>query len=282
MSLDNFIPTVWTAKLLDNLNDAHNYAKCVNDDYEGEIRNLGDTVKINSIGRVTVATYTKNSTSITPETLDDSQMMLAITESKYFAFEIDDVDATQQKPKLMDAAMKEAGWAMSDTVDAFLAAALEAGVASGNQLTAATSCGTGASDDDAYEILVDLDVKLSENNVPGGDRWCVVPPWFEGLLRKDPRFVSFGTDKNRGNLRGEPIGRAANMAIWLSNNVPVSSSDYTVIAGYKGACTFAEQVNKVEAFRPESAFSDAVKGLHLYGAKVTRPYALASCVCTAA
>jgi len=48
-----------------------------------------------------------------------------------------------------------------------------------------------------------------------------------------------------------------------------------IIAGHSMALTFAEQINKTEAYRPESSFSDAIKGLHLYGAKVVRPEALA-------
>jgi hypothetical protein len=49
-----------------------------------------------------------------------------------------------------------------------------------------------------------------------------------------------------------------------------------VIAGSPIATSYAEQINKVEAFRPEKRFADALKGLHLYGAKVVRPEALAS------
>lgn len=41
------------------------------------------------------------------------------------------------------------------------------------------------------------------------------------------------------------------------------------------ALSYAEQIVKVEAFRPEKRFSDAVKGLHVYGAKLVRPYAWA-------
>ena len=109
MSIDNFIPTLWAVELLENLNDKHVYSDLLNRDYEGQINNVGDTVKINSIGRITIATYTKNSTINAPETLDDSNLMLAITESDYFNFEIDNIDKKQQQPKLMGDAMKEAG-----------------------------------------------------------------------------------------------------------------------------------------------------------------------------
>lgn len=289
MTINSFNPVIWSAKLLKNLNDAHVYVATMNRDYEGEIRAKGDSVRINSIGRVSVKAYTKNAglgaiTAIdAPEILDDSTMTLQITEKDYFNFGIDDVDRWQQTPKLMDPAMEEAGWSMADEADNFAADLYESGVATGNQLTAATSVGTGASDDDAYEILVDLGVKLDENNVPSKGRWVVLPPWYFGMFAKDPRFVSFGTGANADNLKHGIKGEIANLTVHVSNNVPVgSSSDYTIIAGYKGAATFANQIDKVEAFRPEGGFSDAMKGLHLYGAKVTRPYALASIVATQA
>ena len=284
MTINNFIPTVWSARILENLNNAHVYAPLLNRDYEGEIRQAGDTVKINSIGRVAVFDYTKNADLADPEVLDDSQLILAITEGKAFNFQIDDVDKAQQKPQVMSEAMREAAWALADVEDLYVAALLAAGVATAspdNTLTAVT-LGTGAGDADAYETLVNLSVKLDESNVPKNGRWCVIPPWVHGLLSKDPRFVSFNTDAARRQIRGEPITEIQSMMISVSNNVPVSGSAYTILAGYKAAATFADQLTKTEAFRMEKRFADGIKGLHLYGAKVTRPYALASVAATAA
>jgi hypothetical protein len=281
MAIDNFTPTLWSAKLLNNLNDAHVYANCLNRDYEGQIKQVGDTVKINSIGRITIRPYAKNTVIVTPDTLVGSQLMLAITQANYFNFEIDDIDEAQNNIKLMNDAMQEAAWGLADTADAWIAAGLAADVDIANILAPVT-VGTGPGDDDAYETLVDLDVQLTVNNVPRQGRWVVVPPWLEGLLRKDPRFVSFGTDANKGALRGEPIGSGAGFNVWMSNNVPFAGPAFTLIAGYKGAATYAEQIDKVEAFRPQDSFSDACRGLHIFGGKVTRPYALASVVATAA
>lgn len=280
MTINNFSPTAWAGSVLKNLNDAHVYATCCNRDYEGDIKSFGDTVKINSLGRVTVSDYTKNSTISAPETLIGAGQTLTIDTAKYFNFEIDDIDNWQSKPKLMGAATAEAAWSMSDAVDAYLAALINAAVPTANTLTAATSVGTGATDDDMYEILVDLDVILTTNNVPrNGNRWVVVAPGHEGVLRKDPRFVSFGTSDNKSTLRSTPIATASGFKIYVSNNVP-SGTD--VLAGYSGAVTFAEQIDKIEAFRPQDSFSDALKGLHIFGGRVTRPSGLAKVVATLA
>jgi len=305
MSITNFNPTIWSKLFLENLNKRHVHADVMNRDYEGEIKEAGDTVKISSIGRVTVRTYTRNAglggtallptiTAIArPEILEGSSLFLTISEGDYFNFGIDNVDAAQQKPKLMSKAMREAAYAMADAVDVFANSTLQTGVSgtadgNGNRLQART-LGTGAGDDDAYETLVDLMTKLKENDVTG-DFWAVIPPWFTGLLQKDVRFTNYGTGPNRETLLNGSIGRAAGFELKESNNlsgatsgtIAVAGGVYTILAGVAEAATFAEQTNSIEAFKPQDGFSDAVKGLHLYGAKVTRPYALASVACTMA
>lgn len=57
-------------------------------------------------------------------------------------------------------------------------------------------------------------------------------------------------------------------------NIALSGGGQLAIAGSAIATSYAEQIAKVEAFRPEKRFADALKGLHLYGGKVTRPQAL--------
>jgi hypothetical protein len=229
-------------------------------------------VRINSIGRVTIGSYTKNTWNLTPEVLDGAGQTLTITESDYFYFGIDDVDKAQAKGDFRSAAMQEAAWGMAEEVDDFCATTLAAGVATAGILDAAT-VGTGGSDADAYEILVDLGTRLDEMNTPKGGRWAVVPPWYIGVLLKDPRFVSFGTGENLSRAMQGILKTMSGFDLHVSNNVPTSGSAYTVIGGYKGAATFANSVpeGQPEAFRHPDGFVDVVRGLHVYGAKVTRP-----------
>ncbi|KKM05557.1 hypothetical protein LCGC14_1752860 [marine sediment metagenome] len=128
MSLADFIPTVWAASLLENLNDEHVYADVYNRDYEGEIRGFGDTVRINTVGRITVAAYTRASTSVSVQDPDSAGQGLVIDKSNYFAFRIDNLDKAQQMPDVMSAHMAEAAWSMSDTIDADLATVTWAGI----------------------------------------------------------------------------------------------------------------------------------------------------------
>ena len=307
MSINNFNATIWSALFLANLNKAHVFSdsSVMNRKWEGELKK-GEAVKINSIGRITSKAYTRNagagntaaSPTIAgidrPEILQGSALWLVADQMYYFNFEIDDVDKAQQKPAIMSDAMREAAYSISDRIDLFCDTTLQTGVAgttdgTGNRLGART-IGTSEGDDDAYELLVDLGVKLDENDVPQDGRWVVVPPWFHGMLLKDVRFTNYGTQANRETLKNGSVGEAAGFVIKKSNNLSGATSGtlavaggvYTVLAGTPDAATFGEQVASIEPFRPQDGFNDAIKGLHVYGAKVTRPYALASCAVTSA
>jgi len=277
LSVDNFIPEIWSALLLSNLNKALVFGQpsVVNRDYEGEIAAFGDTVRINSIGRITVKNYTKNSDMDTPEDLTDAQRLLLIDQQKYFNFQVDDIDQAQQKPKVMGEAMGEASYSLADQVDQYLAGLFtEADLANriGSDASPKTDLGTAGT---AYEYLVDLGVLLDEANVPSSGRWAIAPPWFEGELLKDDRFVSFGTVANVANLSNGMIGRAAGFDVLKSNNVAKTGTTYRVMAGTSMGMSMADQIVSTEAFRPERRFADAVKGLHVWGAKVIRSQALA-------
>jgi hypothetical protein len=280
MAITNFIPQVWSARILVALQKSLVYGQSsvVNRDYEGEIRQAGDSVKINSIGDVTIKSYSRNSDIDAPQELQDAQQMLAITEEKYFNFAVDDVDRAQSRPDVMGEAMNRSAYGLRDVADQFIAAKYTEiptvnwiGDDTTPKTPTANTAGTSM-----YEYLVDLGTILDNNNVPSEGRFVVVPPWAHGLLLKSNHFVSFGTDANRAALLNGMIGQAAGFNVLKSNNVPnTSATKYKIIAGHPMAFSYAEQVVKVEAFRPERRFSDAVKGLHVYGGKLVRPYAWA-------
>lgn len=275
MSVANFIPTIWSARLLRHLDTKHVYASLLNRDYEGEIKNFGDTVKINQIGDVEIKDYERNKDIEAPEDLSGEQLMMTIDQAKYFNFSVDDVDNAQTNPKLMDKAMQRAGYGMNDVTDQFAANLLYIGVDANNTLGTDDSPIVPTASD-AYDALVDLSTLLTEANVPMDGRWVVIPAWYHGLLLKDKRFVGNGTDYNKAIIEGGEVGIAAGFRVSLSNNVPNTSGvKYKIIAGTNEAGSYAEQILKTEAYRPEKRFSDAVKGLHVYGAKVLQPKCLA-------
>ncbi len=279
MALD-FIPTVWAARLLTALEKALIYGQTnvSNRDYEGEIRKAGNTVKIASIGDVTVDDYVKDSDINDPESLTDDEQTLLINNAKYFNFYVDSIDRAQQNVNVLDEAMRRSSWKLRDEADTFLANTMDAAVPGGNKIGSTTTPKVPTKAD-AYEYLVDLGVLLDESNTPIDGRFVVVPAWFHGLLLKDERFIRSGTTVSDRRLANGEVGEAAGFTILKSNNVPnTTGTKYKIIAGHSIATAYVEQVLDVQTYKPERRFGDAVKGLHVYGAKVVRPTNLAQLI----
>ena len=270
----SFIPEIWSAKILGSLKKNLVYAQdgVVNRDYEGEIANQGDTVRIRSVSRPTISSYTKNAT-LTYETLTDAQRSLLIDQAKSFSFVVDDIDEAQASGAL-DEATTEAAYGLRDTTDQYVAS-LYTGAASANQI-GTVSVTTAAL---AYTQLRKLSVKLDEANVPQEGRWCIVPPWYYGLLLEDDKFVRYDASGTTAGLRNGIVGQALGFDVMKSNNaVLVTGDDYAVMAGHKSAITYAEQIVETEALRLQTTFGTGVRGLHVYGAKLVRPDAIATVV----
>lgn len=269
MTVQNFIPTIWSARLNESLKKNLVYGNVVNTDYEGEIKGQGSTVKINSIGAVTIGNYDKVAGIGNPQELDATQKTLVIDQAKYFNFQVDDVDAAQANVNLLDGGIVEASYGLANVVDQYLAGfytEVKAESTIGNDTTPIIP-----TKDTAYDLLIDLGVLLDENNVPESERFVVVPAWYYGLLLKDARFT-----KDPNIIHTGYVGDIDGMTVYKSNNVPnTGGAKYKIIAGHKSAISFAGQVDSVEAFRPEKQFSDAVKGLQVFGAKCIKPEALA-------
>ncbi|MDR1354757.1 MAG: hypothetical protein LBJ43_00525 [Propionibacteriaceae bacterium] len=275
MSIQYAQPTIWSAALLANLhaNVVYSQAGVINTDYEGDIANEGDTVKITSVVSPAVRPYTKN-TDITFDVLDDASSVLQITQSEYFAFQVDDVDARQAKPNFIPGATAEAAQKLALTTDAFVATKMAAGVAAGNQLGDVNV--DPANPGSAYKLIIQLRSLLVKSFVPVTNRWLIVPPELYAVLLQDDRFIRADAAGTTEGLRNGQVGKIAGFTVFESTEVPEDEGVYTVLAGSPIATTYAEQISKTEFTRLEKRFADGVKGLHLYGASVIRPSALAS------
>jgi hypothetical protein len=282
MAIRRFVPEIWSAALLVALQKRLVYAGpgVVNRDYEGEITQAGDTVRITSISDPTIGTYTPNVTSVVPEELTDAQRTLVVDQAKYFAFFVDDVDQRQAKGDVIPTAMQRAAYKLADQADQYVAG-LYTGIQSGNAVNGGstitfTAIGTTATEEFYNKVLVPLKVKLDEANVPTEGRYCIIPPWGHAMLLLSSLFSRFDGQGTSDVSRNGMVGRAAGFDILVSNNTPIPSGGRNIAtAGSNDALSFAEQVNKTEAYRPEAKFADAIKGLYLYGGKLIRPDALA-------
>ena len=276
MGIANFKPEIWSARMFSTLDKALVYGNICNRDYEGEIRGGGSVVKINEIAEITVSDYT-STVSISPSELTGGQKELRIDQQKYFAFQVDDIDNAQSKPKVMDEAMRKAAYALRDAADQYIAGLYtEAGVKS-NLGTSASEITLGSTN--AFKYMGQIQKELDEKNVPRAGRWMIIPPWLHMSLV----IASYGTLSNQLQdkiVKEGFIGHMFGLDLYVSNNVSSDGTEYRILAGTRDAISFVSQIMKVEAFRPESTFADAVKGLYVYGAKVVRPNALACLTAT--
>ena len=281
MSVASFIPELWSARLLFNLEKNHVATNLVNREYEGQITQAGDTVHINSIGDITVGDYVKG-TDIDVQDLDTTDQTLVIDQQKYFAFKVDDIDKVQGAGDLVDTAMGRASYSLADASDAYLLSTIADGADSANTIGTAASPITLTAEN-IYEKIVALRTKLDKANVPTTGRSIVIPPEAYALLLLDERFTKADAVAESTIVNGY-VGKVAGFDVYESNNVKYTAvgtgaspkpENWSITAQVATATTYAEQIVSTEAFRPEKSFSDGVKGLHVYGAKVTQPKQIA-------
>jgi N4-gp56 family major capsid protein len=266
MAITQMLPQIWSARILAKLEKNLVFAQpgVVNRDYEGDIRADGDRVHIHSFNDLTVSSYVKNSTTITYENLTDTRVTLLIDQSKYFAFKVDDIDAAQMRPELIDAAADRAAYQLAEESDGYVAGLYSGASTSAPDNTIETSQFTTSN---VYQKFVDLSVLMDTVNLPAEGRYAVIPPWVKGLLLQNSSFLAAKSD---AVLNGE-IGQIAGIRLLVSNNVKTTGSAPVVshiMAGHPSGLAYAEQIVNVEGLRLEGSFADAVRGLHLYGAKV--------------
>lgn len=270
----SFIPEIWSAQILDRLDKSLVYAgpMVVNRKYEGEIAAQGDTVRIRSFGNPTISSYSKGGT-LTYEQLTDAQRSLTVDQGKSFSFAVDDIDRAQASGALEEG-LVGASYGLRDVADQYVAG-LYTGAATANQLgTISVTTAAGA-----WTVLRKLRTALNKANVPMDGRYAILPAFFEGLLFEDDRLVRVDASGTDQALRNGYIGRALGFNLFMSNNAPnPTGDDWVVQAGHPAAISYAEQIVETEALRLQTTFGTGVRGLHVYGAKLVLPAAIATCV----
>ena len=274
-----FIPEIWSQKLNYMLSKDCVMLQCVNRNWEGEIKNQGDKVKI--ITPADVAISTLSTSNITYDELEPTSQDLVIDQKKFFAFKINDVAQVQSNADIMEAHLKNAKKAIEEFQDAYILS-LHTEVDSknvvGDEETAVT-----LDKSTIYSKFVELALCLKNSNaVSAGVRpWVVINPVIESYLLQSSEFIGAHNVADE-TLREGAIGRIAGMDVLVSTNLTDVSGKYYVLAGTNEAITFASQLSKIESLRDKDSFSDLVRGLYLYGAKVVQPKALAKMIVASA
>lgn len=266
MSYANFIPTLWATEILKERDDVIVAAKLCNRDYEGEIKQAGDKVKINGVGRPTVSDYNDLTGLSEMERLADHSTMLEITEQKAFHFYVGDIDKRQAKGDLMSAEKSEAAAALAEVEDTFIyeQIALDAGI---NDISV-----TSLTAKNVMSTLSGVLAKLWKNGVPRNEKIYLecTPEFVEKLMLAN---VLVNTDNSKIITNGA-VGtlKVFNIEVYMSTNLKHTSTggDFCVVRTRK-AVTCADQLTEIKAYEPSKYFGEAIKGLQVYGAKVIRP-----------
>ena len=285
----NFIPEIWSSKLIANFYDATVCAAISNTDYSGEITGYGDKVNIRTTPELTIRDYQKGM-QLQVERPDKPKLTLNIDQGDYFAAVEDDVDRIQADVNLMDAWTRDASEKMKIKIDAKVLtgilpsiSALNTGAAagriSGNINLGATGSPVQLTKTNVIDYIVDSGAVLDEANAPESDRFLVIPAWVAAMIKKSDVKDASLTGDSQTPLRNGRLGTIDRYTVYVSHNlnrvIDSGNQCFSLIAGHKMGLTFATQMTNMESIRAESTFGSIVRGLQVYGYAVVKPEALA-------
>jgi hypothetical protein len=288
----NFIPEIWSGKLIENFYDATVLAAIANTDYEGEIRQHGDTVNIRTTPEITIRSYVKGQT-LQVENPDKPKLQLVIDKGEYFSCVEDDVDKVQSDIALMDTWSKDASERMKIKIDQRVLTDIlpdisaankgaTAGRITGNINLGTTGAPVALTKSNVLDYIVDLGTVLDEANAPEADRFLVIPAKMAGMIKKSDLKDASLTGDSMSVIRNGRLGMIDRFTIYMSHNLSVSSGKFSLISGHKMGFTFASQMTNMETLRSENTFGNIIRGLQVYGYKVVKPEALAHGIVTLA
>lgn len=278
MAYENFIPQVWNEAIQRELEGTYVFVEDCNRKYEGDVKKMGDSVRILGTGRPTIRTISRYDDLDSdkksnagddiegPEEVQGNDQVMYINNISYFNYMIGDVDRAQAVGGVMDALSKETSEALADTVDAYVA-----GFAVDEQVEKVNTSAVQVTKDNVLDLLDTALEKLYENDVkPSTYIVATVSPRFFTLFR---RAYTIKSTDNDDYLKNGRVARYNNLVIKMSNNVKKTEEGGTdnIMIRTQRAIAFAQPLTHTEAYRPEKKFADAVKGFILYDAKVVRP-----------
>ncbi|GAA2665240.1 phage major capsid protein [Nonomuraea recticatena] len=267
-----FIPEIWISQIFEAI-DANlviGSSLVVNRDYEGEIQRAGDTVRIPTVVDPATAPYDPlvGFAGDPAEPISNS-LTFEIEKANSFRFRVEDITRVQSQigGQFMDHGTTRAGRKLAEDADRYVADKIVTALASGagNRLI---DIDLAATNDAVYKQLIQAKVELDKTNTPQSGRFMVVSPDLYGILLNDNRFIDASRFDSDAPIKNGVIGRILGFTVATCNVMPATVH---MIGGHQIATTYADQITEIEYYRPEKFFADAVRGLHVYGAKVMRP-----------
>ena len=270
-----FTPEVMSKKMLRNLDANSVWKGLVNHNWEGEIKDAGDTVIINQYGDIAVKDYVIGE-AVEYEHPAGDNLILKVDQQKYFAFFIDKISRVQAKPELIDGYFSRAKVAINLEKDTYLSTLAFAGIEKAIDKT-------GLTKDNLYGYFTQLMGSLRwanalQNNGTGFDGkrpFAVVDPDVYGVMLAAPENLKATVEGDKTSREGT-ILRFAGFDVTVSTHANPADTNKKVIVGTTEAITLADQITETQTVRDKDAIGGAYcSGLYVYGAKVVQPKALA-------
>lgn len=261
MAYTNFKPTVWSKFIQTELEKKCRLVEDCWTQFEGEAKQ-GARVKILGVTAPDVFDYVPGEGIPAPTTIEGTSVQLDIDQAKAFNFMIDDIDRAQSVDGLMETLIKEATARMAKTRDAYVASLAEDAELMSESTSVTTAAEAKAAVDEALLALRENDVDIEDEVT------ITVSPFFYQLLRDALTELKTNNDEL---IKKGVVGMYDNCRVKLSNNLYNDGTDDYMMVRTKRAIAFAGAIDETEAYRPESHFADAVKGLNVYGGKIVRP-----------
>jgi len=291
----NFVPTIYSQKVLKFFRRASVVEDITNTDYTGEIENYGDTVNIITEPTVTVSSYYRGSV-VNAQTLTDAQSTLTVDQAFAFSFKVDDIEERHSHLNWESIATSSGAYALKKKYDANVLAAMISGGSTdqtnlGTTGNAVAGITTG---DTASDKMSTLSKLLDEGDVPSENRWFVASPTFYEILGKSASKLmdqSIIDSSKESPLRNGKIVQAPirGFSVYKTNvfakagtsgtdtsEPSGSSADYYLLGGHMSSTATASHIAKTEVVRDTESFADIVRGLHVFGRKVLRSAAVYS------
>lgn len=278
MSYANFKAKVWSKAIDRDLERVCVFAADTNQKYSGEIKGIGDTVRIVGVGKPTVSVHALSSGKLTlsgAEEVADTSVSLVVDKAAYFNYAVDDIDKAQGANDVLSVLNQESSEEVANVIDKAIADLSKGTV--GVQLYDANN--TVITKDNVLTVLDTCQQKLFENDVnPSTLVTVTMPPWMFKLFRE--AYEKLDTD-NSDMLKNGKVATYANMVIRMSNNVALDSDGHSLVqVKTQRAIALAMGDAHTEPYRPENSFSDAVKGFKLFGCKIVRPKEMITIECS--
>lgn len=255
MAVTNFIQTIWSKKIQDDLELKCKLVDNCLRDYEGDCK-YAQSVKILGVGEPTIGIY-DSTKDITIEEMSDKGQLLTIDQANYFAFYVDDVNQAQSVPGLREKYQEKAVHGLAVKRDAYVASLIKSVTSNVTTATAKTA--------DAVKTAIDeAIVALRERNFDE-DGVIEITPAVYNLFKNN--LITLSTN-NPEYIKKGIVGVYDDFNVVMSNGLANDSTHaYCAVRGKK-AIAFAGQINEVEALRAEKRFKDIIRGLDTFGAKV--------------